>query len=218
MSSLKRSLAVSAALLAVSLLAAPAWAQAEAGGAKPPAKTIGGQQQTYPSLIVLNARGAILQGGALTLKGVSPNAVVFADRPVRAAGHALTRHVLEDWEEGETFAMDPPNATVSTVSNDGETVKDAVVVLKDPKLQGDDLVFAVQVLEGDLAGAVGPDAVFIDIIGMPLTPFSVAGVARRTARRTAWYAGAAAPYYPPPPPPAYYYRPPVPYPYYRPYY
>jgi hypothetical protein len=212
--------AASAALLALSLLAAPAFAQEEPGGASPPAKTIGGQQQTFPSLIVFNARGASLQGGTLTLKGVSPNAVVFADRPVRAAGHALTRHVLEDWEEGETFAKDPPNATVSTVSNDGQTIKDAVVVLKDPRLQGDDLVFAVQVLEGDLAGADGPAAVFIDIIGMPFTPLSYAGVARRTARRAAWYGAAAAPYYHPyyPPPPAYYYRPPVPYPYYRPYY
>ncbi len=33
---------------------------------------------------------------------------------------------------------------------------------------------------------------FIDIIGRPLTPFSYAGVARRTAYRGAYYAGAAA--------------------------
>ena len=43
-----------------------------------------------PSLIVMNARGASLQGQILTLNGVSPNSIVFADRPVRAAGHALT--------------------------------------------------------------------------------------------------------------------------------
>jgi hypothetical protein len=69
-------------------------------------------------------------------------------------------------------------------------------------------------LEGDLAGADGPAAVFIDIIGRPLTPLSFAGVARRSAFRGAMYAGAvgaaaygaaayAAPYYRPPyPPPA----------------
>jgi hypothetical protein len=39
-----------------------------------------------------------------------------------------------------------------------------------------------------LAGIVGADA--FAIIGMPLTPMSYAGVARRTARRTA-YVGAA---------------------------
>ena len=46
-----------------------------------------------------------------------------------------------------------------------------------------------------------PAAVFIDIIGRPLTPLSYAGVARRTAYRGAWYAGAAAaadPYRPSP--------------------
>ena len=61
----------------------------------------------------------------------------------------------------------------------------------------DNLTFEVKKLEGDLAGADGPAAVFIDIIGMPFTPLSFAGVARRTARRTAFYSAAAAgAYYP----------------------
>jgi hypothetical protein len=33
------------------------------------------------------------------------------------------------------------------------------------------------------------------IIGMPLTPMSYAGVARRTTRRAAFYGAAASPYY-----------------------
>ena len=41
-----------------------------------------------PSLIVMNARGASLQGQMLTLNDISSNSIVFADRPVRAAGHA----------------------------------------------------------------------------------------------------------------------------------
>jgi hypothetical protein len=41
----------------------------------------------------------------------------------------------------------------------------------------------VRVLEGDLAGADGPPPVLVDIIGMPFTPLSFAGVTRRTARR-----------------------------------
>ena len=32
----------------------------------------------------MNARGASLQGGKLTLTGVSANSILFADRPVRA--------------------------------------------------------------------------------------------------------------------------------------
>ena len=48
-------------------------------------------------MIVLNARGAKLEGQKLTLDGMSPNAIIFADRPVRSAGHALTAHLLEEW-------------------------------------------------------------------------------------------------------------------------
>jgi hypothetical protein len=119
--------------------------------------------EMVPSLIVMNAQGASLQGETLTLNGVAPSTIVFADRPVRAAGHMLTAHLVEGWgKEGEGFAKDPPNATVSVFRKGDATVQDAVVVLKTPKLVGDHLTFAVKVLEGDLTGADGPAAVFID--------------------------------------------------------
>jgi hypothetical protein len=177
-------------------------------------KTIGqGKPKVVPSLIVFNSRGVSLQNGKLVLTGVAPNSIVFADRPVRAAGHDLTAHIIEDWAMGsDSFAKDPPNATVSGFTKDGSGVKDVVVVLKNPKLEGDRLAFDVDVLEGDLSGADGAAAVFIDIIGRPLTPLSFAGAGRRAFRRGAWYrgaavgaaaaAGAAAAYYHP------YYRPP----------
>ena len=182
-----------------------------ATSAPPPGKSVV-KADMVPSLFVMNARGATLQGQTLTLAGVSSNSIVFADRPVRAAGHLLTQHLLEEWTEG-SFAKDPPNATVSVLSKDGTSVRDAVVELRDPHLDGDRLTFDVRVLEGDLAGADGPASVFVDIIGLPFTPLSVAGVARRTARRAYWYgaatAGAAAAYgYPYGPPPPYYGRPP----------
>ena len=149
--------------------------------------------QIVPSLIVLNSRGATLQGNVLTLSEVSPNAIIFADRPVRAAGHALTAHLLEEWATGsDSFAKDPPNATISVLAKDASSVKDAVVELTSPKMDGANLTFNVKVLEGDLAGADGPASLFIDIIGMPFTPMSFAGVARRTAYRSAFYGAAAA--------------------------
>jgi len=156
-------------------------------------KVIGqAKPEVVPSLIVFNAREASLQGNKLVLNGVAPNSIVFADRPVRAAGHDLTKHIVEDWAKGsDNFAKDPPNATVSAFTKDGSQVKDAVVVLKSPNLDGDRLSFDVEVLEGDLNGADGSAAVFIDIIGRPFTPMSFAGVARRTAWRGAWYRGAA---------------------------
>lgn len=150
--------------------------------------------EVIPSLIVLNSRGATLQGELLTLTGVSPNSIIFADRPVRAAGHELTANLIADWGAStpgnDSFVTDPPNATVSVLGRDG-SVKDAVVVLKNPKLDGDKLTFNVQILEGDLNGGDGPASIFIDIFG----------VWRRAAFRGAMYAGAvgaaayAAPYY-----------------------
>jgi hypothetical protein len=190
---------VSTALVFVATLFAGQSAFAQSTTPTPPQvplqKTIGQvkSSEVVPSLIVLNSKGAALRDGKLILTGVSPNSIIFADRPVRAAGHDLTANVIEDWTKGsDNFAKDPPNATVSGFTKDGSGVKDAVVVLKNPKLEGDQLAFDVDVLEGDLKGADGAASIFIDIIGRPLTPMSYAGVARRTAYRGAYYAGAAA--------------------------
>jgi hypothetical protein len=133
-------------------------------------KTIGQDKpEIVPSLIVMNSRAASLQHGKLTLTGVAPNAIVFADRPVRAAGHTLTTNLLEEWsptnESDESFAKDPPNATVSAFGKDGSVIRDAVVVLKTAKLEGDRLTFDVDVLEGELTGADGPASIFIDRFG-----------------------------------------------------
>lgn len=186
-----------ASLLAVTaVLGCAGAASAQTPPASPSMKTIGtpttaAKPEIVPSLFVLNSRGATLQGDTLTLTGVMPQSIIFADRPVRAAGHQSTADVIADWGSGDdSFAKNPPNATVSVFSKDG-SVKDAVVVLKNPKLEGDKLTFNVQTLEGDLAGGDGAAAIFIDIIGRPFTPLSFAGVARRTAFRGAMYAGAA---------------------------
>jgi hypothetical protein len=145
------------------------------------------KNEVVPSLFVLNSRGATLQNGKLVLTGVSPNVVVFADRPARSAGHDLTSRIVEDWASGsDNFVKDPPNATVSTFQKDGSGVLDAVVVLKNPKLEGDNLAFDVNVLEGDINGADGAAAVFI--VGHPAQPMSVA----RTGHRGAYYAHGAA--------------------------
>src|SRR5207248_7287817 len=86
-----------------------------------------------PSLFVMNSRGASLQGQTLTLAGVSPTSIVFADRPVRAAGHLPTEALLEEWTTGD-FAKDAPNATVSVLSKDGLSGHDIVVELRSPHL------------------------------------------------------------------------------------
>src|SRR5438445_8167902 len=188
-------LAQIAGLLVVSALIGPVSAFVQRAPVPHTMKTIGApsgpaKPEIVPSLFVLNSRGATLQGDTLTLTGVTPSSIIFADRPVRAAGHQPTADVIAEWGSGDdSFAKNPPNATVSVLGKDG-AVKDAVVVLKNPKLEGDKLTFNVQTLEGDLAGADGATALFIDIIGRPFTPMSFAGVARRSAFRGAMYAGA----------------------------
>jgi hypothetical protein len=131
-------------------------------------KTIGQVTPTgpVPSLAVINSDGASLEGGKLIMTGVSANSIVFADRPVRAAGHVATEQFIMQWDEGkDNFAIDPPNATVSILGGSGSDVHDAVVVLKTPKLAGGTLTFDVSVLEGSLDGASGPAALFIDHFG-----------------------------------------------------
>jgi hypothetical protein len=165
-------------VVAALLFAVPAIAQTP--------KVIGTPQQPQivPSMIVINAQGAKIANQKLVLEGVAANAIVFADRPVRAAGHALTAHLLEEWSDSsaDSFAKNPPNATISAMNKEKGKVSDAVVVLKSPKLEGDRLTFDIAVLEGDIGKADGPATLFIDIIDLP--------VARRTAHRSAWYAGA----------------------------
>jgi len=122
----------------------------------------------------------------LTLENVSPVTVFFTDRPERIAGNMKTTAFIPFWSEGkDSFKSDPPNADISII--DGKTLKQTVVELQDPVLDGDTLTYTVKLIQGDMPAAGTEVAVFIDIIGRPLTPLSYAGVARRSFRRAAIY-------------------------------
>jgi hypothetical protein len=153
-----------------------------------PTKAAEGQSATSMAdfLFVQNARGVTYADGKLTLKGVSPATVMFSDRPERIAGHMTTARFVPFWSEGkDSFLKDPPNATVSFLED--ETLADAVVELQDPVLEGDDLSYRVKILEGEIPASAGLASLFIDIIGMPLTPLSFAGARRRMWRRAVLY-------------------------------
>jgi len=138
---------------------------ADAKSHVPLQKTIGVVTPTgpVPSLFVVNSAGAKLEGGRLTMTGVAANSIVFADRPVRAAGHVTTEQFIMQWDEGaDNFIKDPPNATISVLGGDGSKVEDAVVTLRSPKLEAGNLTFEVSVLEGSLSGSSGAAALFID--------------------------------------------------------
>jgi len=137
-------------------------------------------------LFVLTADAASLADGVLRLNGVNPATLYFSDRPDRVAGHLTTEEFVASWGEGDdSFASNPPNATLSILT--GAQPQEIVVVLSEPRLEEDDLVFSVSVLEGGSTADGGANSLFIDIIGRPLTPVSAAGVARRTTRRAILY-------------------------------
>ncbi len=122
----------------------------------------------------------------MTLLEVSPVTLAFADRPERIAANMRTADFVPFWSTGnDSFLRDPPNADVSIL--EGNTLRQVVVVLRDPALQDDRLSYVVQVLEGEMPAAGADVSVFIDIIGMPLTPFSFAGARRRTFRRAVYW-------------------------------
>jgi hypothetical protein len=148
--------------------------------------------QTVQLLFVQNAKAMVFDKGTITLKGVSPTTLFFSDRPIRIAGHYTTEEFVQMWGEGkDSFSADPPNATLSIFQKDRDKLMDVVVKLSNPQLKGDDLTYHVAILEGQMPAQGGICSLFIDIIGMPFTPLSYAGVARRWTRR-AVFAGAAA--------------------------
>jgi hypothetical protein len=175
-----------------SLLLAPGFAMAQTANSNTsetpaPKAADTAKAPKVSSLLVVNARGAKLEGNTLTLDGVAPNSIIFSDRPVRKAGHVMTSKLMDAWATGGTFAKDPPNASVSVFSKDGSSVQDVVVVLKSPKMDGDRLTFNVKVLEGSLAKADGPASVFIDTIWFSVGSdgFNYIGQNQTTAGTTA---------------------------------
>lgn len=120
--------------------------------------------------------------GRLTLHDVSPITLFFSDRPDRIAGNMKTAAFVPFWSTGkDSFLSDPPNADISIL--EGESLRQVVVELQAPALSGNDLTYTVKVLKGELPGSGADVSVFIDVVGMPLTPVSVAGVARRSYAR-----------------------------------
>jgi|GEM_PF-589774 hypothetical protein len=167
---------VAAALAAPVVPLASAMAQA----VKEPAK-----QADF--LFVQTAKGMTFDKSAnkLTLDGISSTTLFFSDRPERIAGNMKTTAFVPFWSTGkDSFLKDPPNADVSIL--EGDKLHQIVVVLQAPELKSDALTYTVKVLQGDMPAKGADVSVFIDIIGMPMTPLSYAGASRRMYRRAYW--------------------------------
>lgn len=138
-------------------------------------------------LFVQTAKGMTFDKSTnkLTLDSISSITLFFSDRPERIAGNMKTSAFVPFWSKGkDSFLSDPPNADISIL--EGDQLRQVVVVLQTPVLKGDTLSYTVKVLQGDMPAKGADVSVFIDIIGMPMTPFSYAGAARRGYRRMYW--------------------------------
>ena len=133
-------------------------------------------------LFVQNSQDVTLEKGKLTLKKVSPTTIFFTDRPERIAGHMTTKDFVDEWSEGDnSFAADPPNAALSIFGQD--KIVDIEVTLMNPRFEGENLVYDIAILQEDMAPISGQSSLFIDPVGRPASPTSVAGVHRREKRR-----------------------------------
>ena len=148
------SVKIAAALLAAALLSAPALPPA-AAQTKAPAKA-------SEFLFVQTAKDIAYKDGVLTLQDVSPVTVFFSDRPQRIVGHVRNDLFLKKWAEGSnSFKSDPPNAVLSVLDQKTPPTG-AIVVLSNPRLNGNNLAYDVRTLKGDLPATAIDGTLFID--------------------------------------------------------
>lgn len=143
-----------------------------------------GEPQMIEEMFVQVARNSRSADGVLTLTGVSPSTLYFSDRPERVVGHMTNEQFVDGWSVGDnSFASDPPNAVLSYIDSGDDRPEDCVVVLRDPKVDSDSIQYSIEQLEGSVPQASGACTLFIDPLGRPLSPVSVAGMRRRDRRR-----------------------------------
>lgn len=139
---------------------------------------------TVEDMFVQTARGVRIDDGAMTLLGLTPHTIYFSDRPERIVGHLTTHRFLDWWSDGDdSFAVDPPNAVLAWGEPGTDAPEEAVVVISDPVITEDGLRYRIDTLQGTPPAQAGPCVLFIDPLGRPLSPVSVAGVRRREVRR-----------------------------------
>ena len=136
------------------------------------------------SMFVQTAKGMTSDGLTLTLNDVTSSTLYFSDRPKRIVGHMTTVDFVDLWAEGDnSFEEDPPNAVIAFLEPGDQAPDDAVVVIKQPRLEDGHLSYSIETLDGTVPTQSGPVTLFIDPFGRPLSPVSVCGVRRRERRR-----------------------------------
>ena len=90
------------------------------------------QLEDMEALFVETAASMTSDRETITLHGVSPSTLCFADRPQRDVGHMMSRQFVANWADGDnSFADNPPNAVLSVAEPGDRPPEDAVVVIRE---------------------------------------------------------------------------------------
>jgi hypothetical protein len=144
--------------------AAPAAAPASAAAGTAPA----GEAQL---MFVQVADDLKVDAAKSTIRLVKVNqaTLYFSDRPKRIAGHMPMARYLQEWSATagpDNFRTDPPNATLSVYEPGQSENTLAVLKINKPVVEGPDLVYTYNLIEGKMPAGGGATALFIDWIGV----------------------------------------------------
>ncbi|MEZ4691061.1 MAG: hypothetical protein R3A12_13195 [Ignavibacteria bacterium] len=87
------------------------------------------------------------------LVNVNQQTLYFSDRPDRIAGHEKLEDYLNNWtSQGgkDSFAEDPPNASLSVYQSGKSENSVSVVEITNPVIDGKDLVYNYKVISGTM--------------------------------------------------------------------
>jgi hypothetical protein len=129
----------------------------------------GAEEDKVQLMFVQTADDLTADDKTLRLVNVGQQTLYFSDRPVRIAGHLTMSAYLDEWKAGEgpdNFGADPPNATLSVYEPGHADNTLAVIEISHPVVDGNDLVYSYQLIEGTIPGSGGATALFIDWIGV----------------------------------------------------
>jgi len=112
-----------------------------------------------PVMFVQTAGGASLKDGKLTL--MSPSTTFSFDK---MTGHMPCSHFIKAWSAGDdSFKTNPPKAVLSATAPNGKSAK-MDVTLKNPRFEGQSLVYDVSLTKGSAPEGMNEAAVFMNDI------------------------------------------------------
>lgn len=110
---------------------------------------------------VLSGDTGTVKDGKITLSGV-PIVTFFSLGVKRGDGHFFVESFVKMWNENaQMFEKDPPNGTLSVLSDKGSS--GAVVELSEPTANLNSITFKVRILEGALPDEFGSYTLFLKL-------------------------------------------------------